>query len=105
MNKQMWINVKLMFLSALLIVVLAIPIPLHARPCCSSCEVDPSDGDVTGYCTLACGSNTGTCYNNCLESVLNCWRTCTHCDGGGGCGPTTNCDPGMTCVDGVCRYI
>jgi hypothetical protein len=50
-----------------------------ARPCCSSCPIDPFDPFAPSpedYCTQQCGSGSGTCYNQCINSVFNCWHVC-----------------------------
>jgi hypothetical protein len=74
-----------------------------AYPCCESCPIPPpGDADYTPseYCADQCGVRSGTCYNNCLSEVYNCWQWCVPCGGGGGnCGA---CVTGNDCLTGVC---
>ena len=48
-----------------------------ARPCCSSCEVNPIDPVPSPheYCTDLCGSDSA-CYSECLSRIQRCWRIC-----------------------------
>lgn len=49
-----------------------------ARPCCSQCPLSPEDFTQTPqeYCEDQCGSNSGTCYTECINQVYSCWRWC-----------------------------
>ena len=50
-----------------------------ARPCCTDCAVNPLDpgGDTPeSYCENQCGSNSGSCYTSCVNSIYSCWRWC-----------------------------
>lgn len=51
------------------------PQSVGAAPCCSSCPVYPGDDEYT-YCENQCGASSGTCYDQCLRRVYNCWGVC-----------------------------
>lgn len=50
-----------------------------AQPdCCSSCEVDPYEGDAFIYCRDICCSDSGACFEACLRHVRYCWLSCDY---------------------------
>lgn len=54
--------------------------------CCEDCAHDRSvpygdDEAAYSYCTAQCGASSGTCFNNCRNSIYSCWSTCdTDCN-------------------------
>jgi hypothetical protein len=77
---------------------------VQAAPCCSSC---PGGGDVEEMdmiCYNQCGG-FNTCFYNCRNQAMNCYRVCVSCSGGGGfdeCQFDTQCLPGSFCVNNHC---
>ncbi len=49
-----------------------------AAPCCSTCPLPPP-GEITPeeFCADQCQGQPSSCYQNCLNSVYNCWAHCS----------------------------
>ncbi len=78
--------------------------PVGAWICCSACPVVPgSEVSPYDYCAAQCGSNSGGCYDACLQDVWFCWQHCNICDGTG-CSYDSDCFAGGYCIGGLCQY-
>lgn len=77
----------------------------HAAKCCLDC---PGGGDpfaAEAGCAAGCGSDTNTCFYNCMSAVDACYATChINCSGGGAqsCQFSTQCQPGSFCINNFC---